>query len=67
MPVLITIHLYSSGPQANVTRRSAEKIEARVVCLIQDSLRQGRITRDEAFVMLERIVREVENEIAHAG
>ncbi len=33
--------------------------------MIQDSLRQGKITRDEAFLMLERIVREVENEIAH--
>jgi hypothetical protein len=49
-----------------VTSESVEKIEAKVIIIIQDALRKGKITRDEAFVMLERIVRDVENEIAHA-
>ncbi len=50
-----------------VTSETAKEIEDRVIGLIQDSIRKGKITRDEGFDMLQRIVREVENEIALAS
>lgn len=49
-----------------MTGESAEKIEAKVIIMIQDAFRRGKITRDEGFVLLERIVKEVEKEIVAA-
>ncbi len=49
-----------------MTSESAERIEAQVIIMIQDALRKGKVTRDEGFMLLERIVREVEKEIVLA-
>jgi hypothetical protein len=50
-----------------VTSKSVDEIEARVVRLVHDSISKGKITRDEGFILLQRIVREIENEIVLAS
>lgn len=50
-----------------MTDKSVKEIEERVINLIQDSMRKGKITRNEGFELLQRITRELEDEIALAS
>jgi hypothetical protein len=47
--------------------KSAEQIEAQVIIIIQDAFRKGKVTRDEGFVLLQRLVRQIEHEIVLAS
>jgi polyhydroxyalkanoate synthesis regulator phasin len=50
-----------------MTSESLGEVEERVLTLIHDSIRKGKITRDEGFILLQRIIKEVEDEIVLAS
>lgn len=62
-----TRYLYLNQIAQTVTSKSVDEIEGQIVRLVHDSISKGKITRDEGFVLLQRIVTELEDEIALAS
>jgi len=50
-----------------LTDAASKEIQNHIIDLFRDSLKSGRITRDEGFLILEQIVNKLENEIVRAS